>query len=163
MTSAAVEEALASLPDVRAFLAARCRDADLAEELSQEVAARVVAAGPRLDRDGNLRSYLYRVAHNVWRDWLRRELVRRQAQARAEAPAPAPPADSELLAGELAGAAARAISALPRPMRDVILLRHREGLPFRAIAERLERPLGTVLSQMHEAMKRVQKAVEPYR
>lgn len=163
MTAAAVEEALAALPDVRAFLAARCRDADLAEELSQEVAVRIVAAGARLDAGGNPRAFLFRVARNVWHDWLRRELVRRRAQARSHEPAQSPPADSELLAGELADAAARAIAALPKPMREVVLLRHREQLPFRVIAERLGRPLGTVLSQMHEAMKRVQRAVEPYR
>ena len=164
--NATVEDALAYLPEIRGFLAARCRDGELAQDLSQEVAARVVAAAPGLDRAGNLRAYLFTVARNVWRDWLRRELVRRREGSRlalVEQDRSAPPADSALLAGELADAAAKAIAALPEPMREVVLLRHREELTFREIAERLQRPLGTVLGQMRTAMQRVHQAVEPYR
>ena len=43
-------------PALRAFLAARCRDAELAGELTQEVAFRLVAAAPRLRANGNLRA-----------------------------------------------------------------------------------------------------------
>lgn len=163
--NAAAEDALVFLPEVRLFLAARCRDQDLAADLSQEVAARVVAAAPRLDGSKNLRGYLFRTAHNVWRDWLRRELVRRREAAllvAADGPH-APAADSELLGRELAGAAARAIAALPVVQRDVVLLRHREHLTFQQIADRLKRPLGTVLSQMRTAMQQVHQAVEPFR
>src|SRR3989442_15748137 len=60
-------------PALRNFLRARCRDPDLAAELLQETAARLVAAGPRLHANGNLRGYLFRIAANVWRDHLRRE------------------------------------------------------------------------------------------
>ena len=40
-------------PALRNFLGARCRDPDLAADLLQETAARLVAAGPRLDANGN--------------------------------------------------------------------------------------------------------------
>src|SRR3989442_5825314 len=65
-------------PALRNFLGARCRDPDLAADLLQETAARLVAAGPRLDANGNPRGYLFRIAANVWRDHLRREIVRRR-------------------------------------------------------------------------------------
>src|SRR5258707_12870143 len=63
-------------PALRAFLAARCRDAELAGELTQEVAFRLVAAAPRVRANGNLRAYLFPVAAHVWRDPPRRELGR---------------------------------------------------------------------------------------
>src|SRR3989442_15550209 len=65
-------------PALRNFLGARCRAPDGAAELLQETAARLVAAGPRLDANGNPRGYLFRIAANVWRDHLRREIVRRR-------------------------------------------------------------------------------------
>src|SRR5205809_7802945 len=81
-------------PALRNFLGARCRDEDLAAELLQEVAARLVIATPRLSLNGNPRGYLFRTAAHVWRDHLRRTLVRRRAAVALEsgATAVAPPA-----------------------------------------------------------------------
>jgi RNA polymerase sigma-70 factor (ECF subfamily) len=152
-------------PALRNFLGARCRDPDLAAELLQETAARLVAAGPRLDPNGNARGYLFRIAANVWRDHLRREIVRRhgtEALSREEPPR-TPDADEEVLANELRAAVRRAIAELPPAQREVIELRHREGLVFREIAARLGRPLGTVLTQMRTALQRVSAALESYR
>jgi RNA polymerase sigma-70 factor (ECF subfamily) len=57
----------------------------------------------------------------------------------------------------------RAVADLPAAQREVLELRHREGLPFREIAERLDRPLGTVLTQMHAALRRIGATLEEYR
>ncbi len=152
-------------PALRNFLGARCRDPELAADLLQETAARLLAARPTLDRNGNPRGYLFRVAANVWRDHLRREIVRRRtttALAR-EDPRDAPAADERLLARDLQAAVRRAVADLPAAQRDVLELRHRDGLPFREIAERLHRPLGTVLTQMHAALRRIGATLEEYR
>jgi len=152
-------------PALRNFLGARCRDPDLAAELLQETAARLVAAGPRLDPNGNARGYLFRIAANVWRDHLRREIVRRrgtEALSREE-PLRTPDADEEVLASELRAALRRAIAGLPAAQREVMELRHRDGLIFREIAARLGRPLGTVLAQMRAALQRISSAMESYR
>ena len=152
------------LPEVRLYLAARCRDADLAEELTQEVAARVLGSPVPLDAARNVAGYLVRVAQNVWRDWLRRELVRRRAgPALVREASAAPPADEEMLARELAAGLRRAIDALPRAQRDVVELRHREDLTFQQIADRLGRPLGTVLTQMRSALRKMHDVMEAYR
>src|SRR5216110_3581675 len=100
---------------LRNFLGARCRDDDLTAELLQEVAARLVTAAPRLSLNGNARGYLFRIAANVWRDHLRRELVRRRAAVALESgePAVAAPADARLLERELRTAVRNAIRALP--------------------------------------------------
>jgi RNA polymerase sigma-70 factor (ECF subfamily) len=152
-------------PALRNFLGARCRDPDLAAELLQETAARLVAADPRLDPNGNSRGYLFRIAANVWRDHLRREIVRRRGTEvlSREEPPRTPDADEAILASELRAAVRRAIAALPPAQREVIELRHREGLVFREIAARLGRPLGTVLTQMRAALQRISSALENYR
>ena len=161
-----VEELLAEhAPALRNFLGARCRDDELAAELLQEVSARLVAAAPRVSLNGNARGYLFRIAANVWHDHLRRELVRRRAvvHLQAEVPQPVPPTDARLLERELREAVRRAVSALPREQREVVEMRQERGLTFQAIADRLHRPLGTVLTQMRAAIAKIGEALEDYR
>jgi RNA polymerase sigma-70 factor (ECF subfamily) len=151
-------------PALRAFLAARCRDAELAGELTQEVAFRLVAAAPRLRANGNLRAYLFQVAANVWRDHVRRELVRHAAHERlAGEERRGPAADELVLERDLRAALRRTLATLPPAQQDVVRLRHVEGLRFREIAARLGRPLGTVLTQMRAALERMAAALEEYR
>lgn len=149
---------------LRAFLTARCRDGDVAAELLQEVALRLVRAAPRLDPAGNARAYLFQVAANVWRDHVRQEIARRRAPPPEDARL-ATPADALVLTRDLEAAVRRAIATLPAAERQVVELRHQSGAPltFRAIAARLRRPLGTVLTQMRTALRRIEAALEEYR
>src|SRR5919197_5525455 len=126
MSQIAAEQLLAEYtPALRNFLGARCRDADLTAELLQEVAARLVTAAPRLSLNGNSRAYLFRIAANVWHDYLRRELVRRRAAVTLEAGEPplADAADVPLLERELRAAVRQAIAELPAAQREVVELR----------------------------------------
>ena len=150
---------------LRNFLGARCRDDDLTADLLQEVAARLVTAAPRLSLNGNARGYLFRIAANVWHDHLRWELVRRRAAVALDAgePALAAAADAPLLEDELRSAVRRAVDDLPTVQRQVVELRQQRGLTFQQIADRLHRPLGTVLTQMRAALARISAALESYR
>ena len=152
-------------PALQNFLGARCRDSDLTAELMQEVAARLVLATPRLTLNGNARGYLFRIAASVWHDHLRRELVRRRAAVRAHAdePALAPAADARLLERELRAAVRRAVSGLPVAQREVVELRQGHDMTFQQIADRLGRPLGTVLTQMRAALARISAELESYK
>jgi RNA polymerase sigma-70 factor (ECF subfamily) len=165
MSHIAAEQLLAEhTPALRNFLGARCRDDELTAEMLQEVAARLVTATPRLSLNGNARAYLFRIAANVWRDHLRRELVRRRAAVLLESGEPrlAAAADARLLERELRAAVRGAVGALPPAQREVVELRHR-GVTFQEIADRLGRPLGTVLTQMRAALARISMALENYR
>ncbi len=166
MSHIAVEQLLAEhTPALRNYLGARCRDADLTAELLQEVAARLVTAAPRLSLNGNARGYLFAIAGSVWHDHLRRELVRRRAAVALDAgePALAAAADAPLLEDELRAAVRRAVEDLPTVQRQVVELRQQRGLTFQQIADRLHRPLGTVLTQMRAALARISAALENYR
>ena len=165
MSHIAAEQLLAEYtPALRNFLGARCRNDDLTAEMLQEVAARLVTATPRLSLNGNARGYLFRIAANVWRDHLRRELVRRRAAVVLESGEPrlADAADARLLERELRAAVRVAVRTLPPAQREVVELRHR-GVTFQEIAERLGRPLGTVLTQMRAALAHISAALENYR
>ena len=167
MATLAADQLLAEhAPALQNFLGARCRDADLTAELMQELATRLVTAAPRLyaGGNGNLRGYLFRIAASVWHDHLRRELVRRRgARLMPEDDRTAPAADAPLLEHELQAAVRRAVAALPPAQREVVRLRHERGLTFQQIADRLGRPLGTVLTQMRAALSKIGAALEDYR
>jgi len=166
MSTIAADQLLAEHSQaLRNYFGARCRDADLTAELMQEVAARIVVAAPRLRLNGNARGYVFTVAANVWHDHLRKALVRRRAALvmAAHEPSFAPAADARLLEGELRIAVRRAVSELPDAQREVVELRHQRGLTFQAIADRLHRPLGTVLTQMRLALLHIGAALENYR
>jgi DNA-directed RNA polymerase specialized sigma24 family protein len=45
----------------------------------------------------------------------------------------------------------------------VVELRQQSGITFQEIADRLNRPLGTVLTQMRAALARISNALENYR
>jgi RNA polymerase sigma-70 factor (ECF subfamily) len=55
----------------------------------------------------------------------------------------------------------RAVTALPPPLRTVAVLRAYEDLSYRSIAEILDIPVGTVMSRLHAARKRLRADLGP--
>ena len=53
-----------------------------------------------------------------------------------------------------------AISQLDESDREIILLREFHGLPYKAIAESMECPVGTVMSRLHSARKKLRIILE---
>ena len=157
---------------VYGLMLSRCRDADLAEELTQETFVKLVnhltkpagrASGGRYDEQGQFTAYLLRIAMNTLRDELRRR--GRGAIPMAEVPdASTPRAGSqrrrdegwEVLSDRERGEAVRAaVAGLPEADREVLHLRHTAGLTFAQIAATLDQPLGTVLARGHRALKKL--------
>jgi RNA polymerase sigma-70 factor (ECF subfamily) len=66
--------------------------------------------------------------------------------------------DPEVLLANLRDGAAlrQAIEALPPEFREVIVMRELEGLSYKAIAEIIEAPIGTVMSRLARARRRMQ-------
>jgi RNA polymerase sigma factor (sigma-70 family) len=64
-------------------------------------------------------------------------------------------AETELIAKADAARLETAISALPLEFREVFVLREIEGLDYRAIAEVTAMPLGTVMSRLARARRRL--------
>ena len=76
---------------------------------------------------------------------------------------------SEAIAGEHPGSAlsrrdsretlAQALDRLPPEFREVIVLREIEGLSYKEISEVADVPVGTVMSRLSRARKRLQEAL----
>jgi RNA polymerase sigma-70 factor (ECF subfamily) len=54
----------------------------------------------------------------------------------------------------------KALEQLPAEFREVLVLRELEGMSYKELAKVMEIPIGTVMSRLARARKRLQEAVE---
>lgn len=121
-----------------------------AEDLLQETFSRLLTSLDRYRPSGKFSAYVYQIARNLARDRQRR-LYRDMPISDVEGQHP----DLvDHLEYRLDTAWVRnALKNLSTEQREVVLLREYAGLSFKEIANLIERPIGTVLSQMHRALK----------
>ena len=143
------------------------RDADDAQDIVQEASLRAFRyfAGFRGTEPGEGRAWLLAIVRNTARTW--RERNRHHAQATAF--------DEELHSERVAedhpeaavvrkseGEALReAIDRLPTEFREVIVLRELEGLSYKEISDVAGIPVGTVMSRLSRARRRLEEALCP--
>lgn len=137
-----------------------CGDENLAEDAAQEAFIRAWQNLPRYRPRSAFRNWLYRIATNIALDTLRRE---REMVDVDELPLPAPEEGPEAVVEERerGSLVQQAVLALPPASRSVLILREYEGLSYREIAETLTIPIGTVMSRLNYARKRLRESLAP--
>ena len=152
---------------VRGFLRGMLRQADLADELCQEVFCRAWQARGRYREEGNSRAYLLRIADRLACDRSRqaRPVQLDEAGWRANEPVSRGAEPSQAVAlGEQTQLLAEALEQLSSVQRRVLLLRYYGQFNFAEIAAMLDCPLNTTLSHGHrglEALRRLLEAKSP--
>lgn len=153
------------LQSVHAYLLARTRDRDVAQDLVQETFLRawrnIAEVGPL--ETGRQRAWLVAVARNLVIDRARRLRSERAATERmghlvepTDVPDPAGQAE---LARDVA-AVDRAISALPEDQRVLLSLQVMGGLTSAEIGELLGEPAGTVRYRLNQVRRQLRAALE---
>jgi RNA polymerase sigma-70 factor, ECF subfamily len=131
-----------------------------ARDVCQETFLRAFRALPRFRGQAKFSSWLYRIALNLCRDWMRRE---------RRAPTIQPPEDVDLM--DLAAAAEpsesienlvarrdltrlveQAMAQLPEEQRTAIVLKEYHGLTFQEIADVVGCPLSTVKTRLYQGL-----------
>ena len=141
------------------------RDRGLAEDLTQEAFIRAFNAIGGYNPSYKFSSWIFKIAHNVTIDHLRRKRIDtisldgspdaltadEQARTRpiVESPDERPDAYVENL--ELGSEIEAAIGRLRPHYRTVTLLRHVEGYSYNEISQIMDLPLGTVKTYIHRA------------
>ena len=116
------------------FLMTQTRDADLAEELTQETFYQAVRSIGRFDGSCKLSVWLCQIAKHQWYQYLRRH--KREAPMPDEGlEIPIPSAEQQALEKQGQLDLLHKIHALPEPSREVVYLRAFGGLSFREIGE----------------------------
>lgn len=132
------------------------------EDVVQETFLRAYRALDRWDPRFRLSTWLSRIALNTARDLGRRKQVREAAEPRDLVPAATPDDPAERAArSEAASSVSAALSALPEPQREVVVLSVWGGLSQSEIAAALDVPLGTVKTRQRTALHRLRKLVAP--
>ena len=131
-----------------------------ARDVCQETFLRAYRALPGFKGQAKFSSWLYRIALNLCRDWIRRERRTPVAQAPEgvdliELASEATPSESieDLVARrEIGRAVARAMADLPNEQRTAIILKEYHGLTFQEIADLLDCPLSTVKTRLYQGL-----------
>jgi len=143
-------------------------DAD-AWDLSQDVFIKVWKALPKFEARAQFSTWLYRITHNVVYDWMRKRKLetagelddslldgeRIAAEARATPSQEARP-DRALENEELRVRIEEALEKISPEHREAILLREVNGMEYKEIAEVMECSIGTVMSRLFYARKKLQ-------
>jgi RNA polymerase sigma-70 factor (sigma-E family) len=125
-----------------------------AEDLSQEALLRTYRAWGRI-RGAEAGPYCRRTLVNLHRNSLRRKIVERKHP-------PEPPPDASRSDPQIVEAlrVADALKSLSPVRRATVVLRFYEDLPEAEIARVLDRPLGTVKSDLHRALRQMRPLFE---
>ena len=145
-------------------------DAD-AWDLSQDVFVKAWKALPKFEERSAFYTWLYRITHNVTYDWIRKRkrvvsgefddaLIDQAEPGALTTPKSSDLPDAAMERSELRGKIARAIETLSDDHREVILLKEIDGLSYQEIAEVAGCSVGTVMSRLFYARKKLQAALE---
>ncbi|GAB4136669.1 MAG: sigma-70 family RNA polymerase sigma factor [Sphingomonadales bacterium] len=133
------------LPALRRYAQALAGDRDRADDLVQDCLERALKKRHLWRRKGPLRSWLFRILHNVHVDQQRspkgRELPLREADAVLRQ---RPDQESGLHCQDIG----KAMAQLPDEQRKVLLLVALENFSYDEVADILDTPIGTVRSRL---------------
>ena len=149
------------------------RNEEDAWDLAQDGFLKVWKSIDQFRCQSSFSTWLYRIMFNLTIDWLRKQ----QAYTATEfeettaindaaanirvAPAPTPSPSRSLERNELRAQIDAAIAQLSPEHRAVLLLTEFEGYQYREVAQILEIPLGTVMSRLFHARKKLQHLLKP--
>jgi RNA polymerase sigma-70 factor (ECF subfamily) len=138
-------------------------------DLSQEVFIKAWNALPRFEARARFSTWIYRIAHNAVYDWSRRRKVEAAGElddgiferdlidtASRTTPYAADTPDAAMAGGELRLKIEAALAKLTPEHREVVLLKDVQGLAYKDIADVMKTSIGTVMSRLHYARKKLQ-------
>ena len=148
----AVRDALViAMPSVWRFGLALSGQADFADDLAQATALRALERVDQVQDTRNLTPWFLTICRSIWLNELRSRKVR-QAQSLAVTPevelmAYNSDAETNIFATEVF----TEVMSLPEAQRAVVMLVLVEGHGYKAAAQILDVPLGTIMSRLHAA------------
>lgn len=152
------------MDELYAFLYRFVGNPAAADDLVQETFLQVHLSARSFDRSRAFRPWLYTIAANKARDYLRTRGRRQHASIDTpgfgdESAVPAqtiasgdPPQSDQIEADETRERVRRLVDAMPEHLRAILMLGYYQQLPYAEIAEILGIPVGTVKSRLHAAV-----------
>ena len=145
------------------------RDDPITEELTQEVFLSAFLALTTFKTDGDFAAWLFTIARNAARSYLRSGQNRQDDRPAAVLDNPgdddrfgaAPSPEEEAMAHQLFERVDAEVAALPELQRRALLMREVDGLDYKTIAAALGQPVNTVKSHIFRARDAIAHRVRP--
>lgn len=143
------------------------RDED-ARDVVQETFLRAFRALPGFKGQAKFSSWLYRIALNLCRDWIRRQKRTPVVAAPegvdvielASAQGPVESIEDLVARNQLSASVAVAMQKLPEEQRTAIILKEYHGLTFQEIADLQGCPLSTVKTRLYQGLSVLRRDLE---
>ena len=138
------------------------RSREDAWDLAQETFVNAHRALPSFRGESGFKTWLMRIAANRCKDHIKKkrlDTVPFDDAQPADGPAPLPQPDEALQRRELARAIDLAVQNLPLRHRTAFILREYEGLSYQEMADVMECNIGTVMSRLFHARRKLQEAL----
>ena len=149
-------------------------DAD-AWDLTQDAFIKAWKALPKFENRSKFSTWMFRISHNVVYDWTRKKKIVGEgefndeilSESRLDPSSHTTPShlgrpDKELERAELGKILELALSKVSDKHREIILLREVQGMDYKEIATVLECSMGTVMSRLFNAKKKLQHILKNY-
>ena len=151
-----IESAIPEIfPRLWRYCLALCGRRDWADDLAQAACLRALEKASSFIPGTHADRWLFRIAHRLWLNELRAAKLRRGAGL---APVEeldliddSPSAEANIFAGEVFSA----VMALPEAQRATVLLVYVEGYRYKEAAEILDIPIGTIMSRLAAARRKL--------
>ena len=128
---------------------------DVADDLAQAACVRAMEKHAGYEPGSNLDRWMFRITQRIWLNELRSATVRRAGGLvpldTVELAANIPNSETNIFAAEVL----KEVMLLPEAMRATVVLVYVEGYSYREAAELLEVPIGTVMSRLAAARKKL--------
>lgn len=147
---------VAFLPNMRRFAISLTGSRDRADDLVQGACERALAGADRFEPGTRFDAWMFRIIRNLWIDRLRREKTAGPTEdihERQDIVGSHGAEDAEMRLTFQSVMAAMA--DLPDEQREVLVLTCVEDLSYREVAELVGIPIGTVMSRLARARKRL--------
>jgi RNA polymerase sigma-70 factor (ECF subfamily) len=108
--------------EIYAYLVRMLRDGELAADLTQDAFVKAYKNYDTLEKDENARAWLYKIAHRVALDDIRRRKIVRMVPWTGESHGAAPSAERIAMELRLSGPLERALARIPERQRAALLL-----------------------------------------
>jgi RNA polymerase sigma-70 factor, ECF subfamily len=148
------------------------KDCEAAEDIVSESLIRVHKAAATFNGRAQFKTWLYRIVVNCALDFKRRRRLKTtsldsmreeengsKVQMQLADPGPSPL--DRVILDELYRNLDLSIARLEPENRELVLLFHRDDLPYADIAEKLHIPVGTVKSRLHRARQFLRRRLDP--
>jgi RNA polymerase sigma-70 factor, ECF subfamily len=145
-----LDEIEESVPALRRYARSLTRNADRADDLVQDCLERAIRKQSLWRPTGSLRSWLFRILLNLYRNELRTSRRRGEhvpVETLLVEPAVAPAQPGRIALSEMA----RAIDTLAAEQREALLLVVLDGMSYADAAETIGIPIGTLMSRLGRA------------